>query len=435
VVINLKYKPHKHQQKLHNDKHRYLVVVAGRRFGKSVFARNHVILNAIYNPGLYWIINPTYRQGKAIHWLDLKKEIPHELVLSKNEQELSVQLKNGSRIEIKGADNEDALRGVGLKGVVMDEAADQKPHVWEEIIRPTLVDSKGWGVFIGTPKGFNWFYELYKKGKRGDSNRDLDWKSYQFTSYDNPFLEKKEIDKAREETDEDTFAQEYLAQFKKFKGLIYKSFSDTHIIKPFDIPNDGTYKIFRGIDFGYGVNPTVCLWIAVDKDDRWYVIDEYYEIKDTDDYHTGMILAASGKYPSTIMSYADPSNPQKIEAWSKMGVYLTAATRVGNTNLSQWVANGIDLIKEKLKLSPIDKKPYLYVFNTCDNLIDEFKKYRYKKQPGDGLNNTIRPEKADDHGLDALRYFAISYVKGLGMSDYTAYVQKIKENKDQELGF
>ena len=160
MEITLQYKPHPHQKVLHDDEHRYKVVVAGRRFGKSVFARMHCLLNALSEPGLYWIVNPTYRQGKQIHWHELKKEIPYDLVSYKNEQELSIQLVNGSRIEIKGADNEDSLRGVGLKGVVIDEAADQKLKVWEEIIRPTLIDSGGWAIFIGTPKGFNWFFDL-----------------------------------------------------------------------------------------------------------------------------------------------------------------------------------------------------------------------------------------------------------------------------------
>lgn len=146
--MKLEYKPHLNQQILHDDPTRYKVVVAGRRFGKSVFARHHCFLNALYNPGIYWIISPTYRQGRMIHWRALLNEIPSDLISYKNEQLNQIQLVNGSLIELKGADNEDSLRGVGLKGVVMDEAADQKPHVWEEIIRPTLIDSEGWAILL-----------------------------------------------------------------------------------------------------------------------------------------------------------------------------------------------------------------------------------------------------------------------------------------------
>lgn len=407
MEINVKYKPHKHQKMLHDDKHRFIVVVAGRRFGKSVFARHHCLLNALYNPGLYWIVNPTYRQGKQIHWHELKKEIPPELVTYKNEQELSIQLINGSRIEIKGADNEDSLRGVGLKGVVIDEAADQKLKIWEEILRPTLLDSGGWAIFIGTPKGFNWFYDLSLKGDPKSKTYDSDWATYQFSSYENPYLKRGELEKARKSTDEDTFHQEYLAEFKRYKLAIYSIFDrKTHVIEPFDIPFYGDWEIYRGLDFGYGAEPTVCLWIAVSPEGKWYVIDEYYEIKDTSDYHSGVILAKSSSYPSAVTTFGDPANPQIMQDWAKRGVYVTSARREGNTNLTEWVKTGIGIIQEKMKTSPIDQKPQFYVFNHCENFLKEVESYRWKEER-DGT--TRRPEKYNDHGPDALRYFAISY--------------------------
>ena len=402
MEINLEYRPHKHQKKLHDDGHRYLVICAGRRFGKSVFARQHCILNAIYDPGLYWIVNPTYRQGKMIHWRELKAEVPHQMIVGKNEQEMSIDLSNGSRIEIKGADNEDALRGVGLKGIVMDEAADQKSHVWEEIIRPTLVDAEGWGIFIGTPKGFNWFYELWRRGNKKDKLYDPEWSSYQFTSYDNPYLKKTEIDKAKNEAKrskrEDVFQQEYLAKFKKFYGLIYRTFErKTHVIEPFDFSEYDGWEVYRGLDFGYGVNPTVCLWIAVAPDNKWYIIDEYVETKETDDYHCGMVLSQSGQYPPITLSYADPSNPQKLETWAKNGVYSTKAARTQGTNLKEWVNNGIDIVNEKLKISVMDQKPQLYVFKNCENTIKEFEVYKWKEEKDPLLNKPGRPEKSNDH--------------------------------------
>ena len=409
MEINLKYKPHKHQEMLHNDLHRYKVVVAGRRFGKSTFSRYEVLYKAIFGEtGLYWIVNPTYRQGKQIHWHELKKEIPREMVSYKNEQELSIHLINGSRIEIKGADNEDSLRGIGLKGVVLDEAADQKQKTWWEIIRPTLLDSEGWAVFIGTPKGFNWFYDLYLMGQKGSKIYDKEWISYQYSSYDNPYIKKNEIEKAKKATDSDTFSQEYLANFKRYKFAIYSNFDrKTHVIEPFDIPFRSYFDIYRGIDFGYGAQPTVCLWIAVSGDnERWYVIDEYYEIKDTSDYHCGIILAKSAQYPSSLASFGDPANPQIMMDWAKRGVYITSASREGNTNLTEWVKTGIGVVQEKMKISAIDHKPSFFVFNHCENLIKEIESYRWKEE-SDG--QVRRPEKANDHGPDALRYFAISY--------------------------
>ena len=399
--IKLDYKPHPHQKKLHDDRHRYIVVTAGRRFGKSVFARMHCVLNAIYNPGLYWIISPTYRQGKQIHWIDLKKDIPNELIEYKNEQELSIHLINGSRIELKGADNEDALRGVGLKGVVLDEAADQKPHVWEEIIRPTLVDSKGWAIFIGTPKGFNWFYSLWLRGNKTSKTYDRDWSSYQFSSYDNPTLPEGEIDKAKSETKgadkEDTFAQEYLAEFRKYSGLIYKDFSrKVHVIDMPDISEMDGWEIYRGVDFGFD-NPTVCLWIAVGPDKKWYVIDEYYEKKQSSDYHCGVIMAKTAQYPGVVASYGDPSGAQVMTDWAQKGVYITGARRDSSTNRGEWVGHGIDIVQEKLKVSVVDQKPQLFVTKKCENLIREFESYKWKEERDPQLNNPGRPEKSNDH--------------------------------------
>lgn len=406
MEINLNYKPHPNQKTLHDDKHRYIVVVAGRRFGKSKFSRMHCLLNALADPGLYWIVNPTYRQGKQIHWHELKKEIPRELIAYQNEQELSIRLTNGARIEIKGADNEDSLRGVGLKGVILDEVADQKDKTWWEIIRPTLLDSQGWAIFIGTPKGFNWFYELFLMGQKGTKTYDPEWQSYHFTSYDNPFLKKAEIDRAKKRTEEDTFAQEYMGEFKRFKGAIYPTFDrKTHVIDPFDIPYYGDWEIYRGIDFGYGAEPTVCLWIAVNGP-KWYVIDEYYEIKDTSDYHCGVILSRSATYPSPVATYADPANPQIMMDWAKRGVYVTAASREGNTNLTEWVKTGIGVIAEKMKISVIDQKPSLFVFKHCEQLIKEIESYHWKEESDGSMR---RPDKSADHGPDALRYFAISY--------------------------
>lgn len=414
--INLDYRPHKYQKMLHEAaaKYEHLVVCAGRQSGKSKFARMQVLLSALHDPGLYWIVNPTYKQGKMIHWREFKKEIPPEIITYKNEQELSIELLNGARIEIKGADNENNLRGAtNLKGIILDEAAFQQPHVWEDILEPLLLSQGGWVIFISTPHGFNWFYELWLRGQEGTKGYQPDWKSFRFTSYDNSTIpnNKEKLDKRRLSVDEDTFSSEYLAEFKKFKGLIYKSFDrKIHVITPFEIPNDGRWEVYRGIDFGFD-NPTACIWIAINSEDnKWYVIDEYYETKESSDYHCGIILSKSGQYPSATISWGDPSAPQVMTDWAKKGVYITPARRDAMTNRGEWVGAGIDIIQEKLKVSVVDQKPQLFVFKNCENLIREFEAYEWEEPKDEILNNPGRPKKANDHALDALRYFACSYM-------------------------
>jgi hypothetical protein len=222
------------QKEVADDPHRFKIICAGRRAGKSVLSRLIVLKWATEQVGLYWIVSPSYKMSKTIHWQDLQREVPRSWVAKKNEVELSLTLKNGSVIELKGAENPDALRGVKLRGLVIDEIASIRnwDWLWEEVLRPTLTDYQAPALFISTPKGFNSFYDLYNQGQGAKA----DYKSWKFTSYDNPHILKEELDAAKKELTEDTFAQEYMADFRKYTGLVYKEFDrNVHVIEPFTI--------------------------------------------------------------------------------------------------------------------------------------------------------------------------------------------------------
>ena len=424
-----KVKLHKTQYDVAKDTHRFRIVCAGRRWGKSVLSQLITLQWAVRNAGLYWIVSPTYRQGKQIHWRGLQHMIPQKWIAKKNEVELSITLKNGSIIELKGAENPDALRGVKLKGIVIDEIASIRnwDWLWEEVLRPTLTDYVSPAIFISTPKGFNHFYTLYEKGNKGEE----DYKSWRFTSYDNPYIKKEEIDHAKKEITEDTFAQEYLADFRKHTGLVYKEFQrEIHVIEPFDIPEGWT--IYRGFDWG-DTNPTVCLWIAVDNDDNWFIVDEHYEPLSGKgfDYLAGVINANSFS-KRVSQSWADPSSPTNIAELNLKGVYITKANKEIGTNFNSWIRFGIEKVSERLKLMPehivasllsqkhnesgnrYESMPSLFIFRNCTNLIREFETYRWKEKSvtqAQDLNEPDVPEKANDHAMDALRYFAVSYTK------------------------
>lgn len=403
-------KLHPSQLEVANDTHRFRVICAGRRWGKSVLSELISIKWALDNPnGVIWIVSPTYRQGKQIHWKGLQQIIPRDWVLKKNEVELSITLKNGSIIELKGAENPDALRGVKLRGLVIDEIASIRnwDWLWSEVLRPTLTDYQAPCLFISTPKGYNHFFDLYNNGQTLDS----DYKSWRFTSYDNPYIPSGEIDNAKKELTEDTFYQEYMADFRKYTGLVYKEFNrETHVIEPFEI--DEGFQVFRSMDFG-SQNPTVCLWIATDRDDNWFIVDEYYQGQQADpDYHAGRINA-NNLNQRVSQSWCDPNNSLLyVEDYNKRGIYLTPASKEGGTAVS-WVRFGIEKVAEKLKIVP-GKKPALHVFSTCTNTLREFESYRWKEKSvtqAQDLNEPDVPEKANDHAMDALRYFAVSYQK------------------------
>lgn len=409
----------KWQTEVWNDTHRFRVVCAGRRSGKSVLSQLQVIAWANEAPGKYWIVAPTYKQAKQIHWEGIQHYVPQKLISKKNEVELSLTLTNESVIELKGAENPDALRGVKVRGLVIDEIASIRNWDWlySEVLRPTLTDFIAPVLFISTPKGYNHFYDLYTKGQ----NINDEYKSWRFTSYDNPYIPKEEIDFAKKELTEDTFAQEYMADFRKYTGMVYKEFQrENHVIEPFDIP--GNWQVYRGIDFG-STNPTACLWIAVDSDENWYICDEHYETGQTIDYHAGRI----NSHPLSsrvVKTWGDPSGAQWISEFAQRGLYITPANKETGQNFNSWVRFGIEKVAEKIKLLPKNVSrngsvrnglnPSLFVFSNCVNTIKEFENYRWREKSvtqAQDLNEPDVPEKANDHALDALRYFAVSNKK------------------------
>ena len=404
VQVNL-YNPHPHQKEIISDNHRFKVVVCGRRFGKTTFAVNELLYHALTKENsVYWYVGPTYRQAKMIAWRmleDILSKLPPELVAKKNEAELVLTLANGSRIEVKGADNEDSLRGVALDGVVMDEYAFMKARVFTKIIRPCLADRKGWAIFIGTPYGYNHFYELYQIGQGTDKN----WKSWRFKSTDNPFLDPEEIEAARKESAPEIFAQEWEADFRMFKGLIYKEFEPLKHVVEREINPGSTF--YRAMDFG-ATNPTVCLWIEVDRDDNIYVFDEYYEPGHSIDYHAGVIKA---RYPHLDFraTFGDPSALQEHIDYAHWQLYITPAIRFFTSQKGtqeSWVNAGISMVATKLRIDPVTSKPKLFISPRCVNLIKEFQSYEWDELRGIIVD---KPKKVNDHALDALRYFICSY--------------------------
>ncbi len=417
------------QLEVANDTHRFKVICAGRRSGKSTLAILTVMKWALEKSGLYWIIAPTFDQGRDIFWTQgFKPMLNNAGWLQKckfNETLLTITLPNGSLIAIKSAEKPDRLVGIKLRGLIVDEIAKMRnwETIWKQNLRPTLTDYEAPVMFISTPQGYNHFYELYQMGQQADS----EYKSWRFTSYDNPYLPQGEIEKAKKELTEDTFAQEYMADFRKYTGLVYKEFQrEVHVIEGFDVP-DG-WGVYRGIDFG-STNPTACIWVAVDGDDNWYVISEHYQTGETIDYHAGLINSNPFSNKVTA-SYGDPSGAQWIQEFAQRGIYITPANKETGTNFNSWVRFGIEKVSERLKITPGHTvqhvqagdtsngqslgNPKLFVFNSCTNLIREFETYRWKEKSvtqAQDLNEPDVPEKANDHAMDALRYFAVSYKK------------------------
>ena len=207
------------QEEVFFDPTRFKVIAAGRRCGKSRLAAVTLILKALEDsPGQVYYVAPTQGQARDIMW-DTLLELAHPFITGKHINNLQITFMNGAKISLKGADRPDTMRGVALKHLVMDEYADMKPEVFEQILRPALSDHKGSCVFIGTPMGRNHFYELYTMAALGDAP---DFKAWHFTSKDNPLLAPSEIEVARKTLSSYAFRQEYEASFEARGSEMFK---------------------------------------------------------------------------------------------------------------------------------------------------------------------------------------------------------------------
>jgi len=224
------------QQEVYSDPTRFKVVAAGRRTGKSRLAAWMLIISALQtDKGQVFYVAPTQGQARDIMWQTLM-ELGHPVISGSHINNLQIKLVNGATISLKGADRPETMRGVSLKFLVMDEYADMKPDVWEQILRPALADQKGSAMFIGTPMGRNHFYELYKYAELGD---DETYRGWHFTSYDNPILDPSEINMAKKSMSSYAFRQEFMASFEARGSEMFKE----EWVQFGEEPDEGDYYI------------------------------------------------------------------------------------------------------------------------------------------------------------------------------------------------
>lgn len=213
--VEFEYRPRPWQQSCHRTKARFKVLALHRRAGKTELALMELLDHAIKcraDLGFYVYLAPFLKQAKAIAWARLKQKLDGFLrvgAIDVNEADLAVTFKhNKATIRLFGGDNPDALRGVRLDGVVIDEVANIRPEVWNDIIQPALSDRKGWALFIGTPAGINLFSELFYRAASLP-----DWYATRYTVHDTDALDPAEVLRLERDMPETAFAREYLCDF------------------------------------------------------------------------------------------------------------------------------------------------------------------------------------------------------------------------------
>ena len=390
-----------------NKSVRFMVIVAGRRFGKTHWACLVMLLWAWQRPNMkIWYIAPTYKQAEGIAWEMLKTLIPPEYIHKINETKLRMTLINKSVIELKGADEPDSLRGPGIDLVLFDEYANIKPEAWD-VVRPTLMaqDPPGKAIFVGTPQGLNSFYDLYNSAFQLKN-----WKAFQYTSMDGGRIPEEELETAKREMDPRIYKQEFLASFESLTGRVYYGFNRQENV--WDGVREIGTELFLGCDFN--ISPMTCV-IGSRIHNQLHVFDEI--VLQNSNSHE-MAAAILERYGDRIAS----SNIERISAIQNrrsINVYPDASGNsrktsavVGETDFTILRRAGLKIFAPRANPPVIDRynatnallcnaagDRNLLIHPRCVNLIKALDGLCYKKG-----TNVADKSGGHDHLTDALGY-------------------------------
>lgn len=396
-VVELDYCPRTQSKPYHQRTQRWACTVAHRRFGKTVREINELIKKAALcdkpNPRMAYIA-PYYSQAKAIAWDYLKHYARPILAKPPMESELSVELMNGARVRLFGADNPDALRGLYLDGVVLDEYGDMRPTIWGEIIRPLLTDRQGWASFIGTPKGKNHFHALAQMAQS-----EPDWFYQEMRASQTGIIPAVELADAQRQMTPEQYAQEFECAFDvPALGAIYaKEMAQAHLDKRIgSVPVDRAALVHTAWDLGVG--DYTCIWFWQQVGQEIHLVD-YYQAKDEPVTHYLSVLARKGyDYGKHFV----PHDAEARERWSAVTMTQVAEQQGYRMDVlpREDVEQGINAARMLFNRCWFDNK--------CQQGIDALMNYRreYVEKLGE-----FKPTPLHDwasHGADAFRYLAMA---------------------------
>ena len=292
--IKLKYRPRSVFEDFHNRKERWAVIVAHRRCGKTVACINDLIVKALLENkkhAQYAYIAPYYSQAKSVAWRYLER-FAEPVMTKSNQSELWVELINGARIRLFGADNPDSLRGNFLDGVVLDEMADMKPSLWGEIIRPLLADRLGWATFIGTPKGHNAFYDIYN-----EATKKPNWYTKVLRADQTNLLPQSELDDAKASMSDNQYEQEFLCSFEAailgaYYGQEMRRLTDLERITSIDY--DPMFPCHTAWDLGFNDSTSIWWFQVVYGEIR--VLDHHSSNGQAIPYYTGLLAQKEDEF-------------------------------------------------------------------------------------------------------------------------------------------
>jgi len=396
--ITIDYKPRKEVEAYHNRKERFAVLVAHRRFGKTVAAINDLIRACFTvqkeNVRVAYIA-PYLSQAKAVAWdyaLEYTRDIPDIKI---NHSELRIDFSNGSRFRLYGADNYNAMRGLYYDAVVCDEHSDFPLSAWTTVIRPSLADRKGSATFISTPKGRNEFWELYEYAKSND-----DWWSGMFKASETNILDPEELKEAKRTMGEDRYEQEFECSFEAaIVGAYYATEMKTALEENriTTVPYDPSVGVVTAWDLGIGDSTSI--WFAQYVGQEIRVID-YYENSGVGLDHYAKELSSKNYHymdhilPHDVQVKELGTGKSRLETLHNLGIQdVTIAPKLG-------IEDGIQAARSMLNKCWFDEEK-------CNRGIEALRQYR---REFDEKNKTWRGRPLHDwtsHGADAWRYLAV----------------------------
>jgi len=400
LIFNSKEFLSEKQNLIYEDNSRFIVLVAGRRFGKTTLATYIMRKWAFTKAGKYAYISPTWKMSRSIFWEPLLEKIPPEYIKNALKNTLELYLTNGSIIKLYGAQNYDNIRGEGFDGVIIDECKDIPREAWFEVVRPALTDKKGRALIIGTPQGMNdLLFDIWNQE---------DFKKYKFTTAEGGWVTDEEIEKARKELDERTFRQEFEAEFIENAGNVYYAFSTENIQ---DYKFNPSEDVYLSWDFNVGERPMSCILLQRNGD-KVYAFHEFV-LKQTNTHEMVQIVASwlkeqnttgkiwiTGDYAGNKMTSSATRSDYDIiistlrergfQAWTKVKPVRSIRARV--IALNSYFCN-------------TQGERRLFVSPKCKKLIEDLK-YTLWKENGAELDDR-NPERT--HPSDALSYYVYNF--------------------------
>jgi len=403
MQVKIPYRPRELQAEMHNNLKRWNVLVMHRRFGKTVFAVNHMIKHVLTCPlprPRVALIAPTFTQAKRISWDYVKHYAGVIPGVTFNETELRADFPNNGRIMLLSGENPDALRGIYLDLCVFDEYGMQNPRVWGEVVRPALSDREGAAIFLGTPAGHNHFFDILQQAKEQEEEGSDQWYWKIAKASETKVVKELELDAAKMQMTPEQYDQEYECSFTAaiigaYYGKLLAALDDENRITR--VPYDPALPVHTAWDLG--INDSTAIWFAqvyrggavnvIDYYENSGVgLDHYAEVLRQKDYHWGDHLA-----PHDIEVRELGTGKSRLETAFGLGIRFKVIPKMK-------IADGINAARMLIPKCYFDREK-------CNEGLEMLRQYR---QEWDDRKRMFRDQPRHDftsHSADAFRYLAL----------------------------